>query len=329
MAQEKKDPKMENKLTKETAAIEEFQFTEGFDLQTKFKEMGDKYLARRKNGNPEFSRRFTDTFGDLVFSRNSEEMEKLMQFNPNSLLNAIFKAAESGALFSKKQVSLIPMTEYKKTVKNGVESKVATGKYDAVLFFDINFQKQEILKMENCKKFFTAEVHEGVKPIEDLSTGNYIFVGENIKTKPTIGYYAVFITTEGEKYDLFMTNATIKERASSSPGYDKSKYENTTSNVHYEKIVIRNLLKDIPHVNDSLKTILAADEGYTEYVEIGKGEGEGEQKNMLEEAKKQLHENTITPAESNFNDETGEIIEPEIVHEEKPQSSKKSESKYF
>ena len=75
-----------------------------------------------------------------------------------------------------------------------------------MVIFDINFQKQQVLKLKNCKRFFTSEVHEGVEILENLETGNIEFEGKNDVTKPTIGYYAVFITTEGEIrpfYDYF------------------------------------------------------------------------------------------------------------------------------
>ena len=91
-------------------------------------------------------------------------------------------------------------------------------------------------------------------------------MGENDVTKPTIGYYAVFITTEGERYDKFMTNAEIIERAKFNPNADLSKYKVTNNNIHFEKIVVRNLIKEIPKISEELKSIMSVDEHeYADY----------------------------------------------------------------
>lgn len=279
------------------------------DLKLNFKEMAKNHLQMRFADSPEFEKNFIKTFSDLVFSANSEQMEDLTRMNQNTLLNAVFRATETGASFAKKEVSLIPFAEKVKVKEGDIEKTISTGKLNAVVVFDINFQKQEILKLKNCKKLFTAEVKEGVKVIEDLTTGNYIFIGENDATKKTIGYYACFITTEGERYDLFMTNAEIIERAEFSPNFKKDNYAKSNGNIHFEKIVVRNLLKEIPKVSEQLNSILSYDEQFTEYVDVSTGEILGAE--SLEEAKKMLAQ--------------GEIVEPE--HESKSEPEPEPEPK--
>ena len=263
------------------------------DLQTNYKQIAETHLADRFSDNPEFKKQFLKTFSDLIFSQDEEKLEKLTKTRKNTLLNAVFVATEAGASFAKKEVSFIPYAVDKKITEKGVERKVATGEFDAKIIFDINFQKQQILKLKNCKKFFTAEVHESVKVIADLETGNTVFEGINDITKPTIGYYAMFITTEGERYDKFMTTAQIIERAKFSPQFKADKYKSTNNNIHYEKVVVRNLLKEIPKISENLKSIVAFDEvgDYTDYIEVG---GEHQEQieapkiNLLDEAKKEM-----------------------------------------
>jgi recombinational DNA repair protein RecT len=263
------------------------------DLQTNYKQIAETHLADRFSDNPEFKKQFLKTFSDLIFSQDDEKLEKLTKTRKNTLLNAVFVATEAGASFAKKEVSFIPYAVDKKITEKGVERKVATGEFDAKIIFDINFQKQQILKLKNCKKFFTAEVHESVKVIADLETGNTVFDGINDITKPTIGYYAMFITTEGERYDKFMTTAQIIERAKFSPQFKADKYKSTNNNIHYEKVVVRNLLKEIPKISENLKSIVAFDEvgDYTDYIEVG---GEHQEQieapkiNKLDEAKKEM-----------------------------------------
>ena len=263
------------------------------DLQTNYKQIAETHLADRFSDNPEFKKQFLKTFSDLIFSQDDEKLEKLTKTRKNTLLNAVFVATEAGASFAKKEVSFIPYAVDKKITEKGVERKVATGEFDAKIIFDINFQKQQILKLKNCKKFFTAEVHESVKVIADLETGNTVFEGINDITKPTIGYYAMFITTEGERYDKFMTTAQIIERAKFSPQFKADKYKSTNNNIHYEKVVVRNLLKEIPKISENLKSIVAFDEvgDYTDYIEVG---GEHQEQieapkiNKLDEAKKEM-----------------------------------------
>jgi len=270
------------------------------DLQTNYKQIAETHLADRFSDNPEFKKQFLKTFSDLIFSQDDEKLEKLTKTRKNTLLNAVFVATEAGASFAKKEVSFIPYAVDKKITEKGVERKVATGEFDAKIIFDINFQKQQILQLKNCKKFFTAEVHESVKVIADLETGNTVFEGINDITKPTIGYYAMFITTEGERYDKFMTTAQIIERAKFSPQFKADKYKSTNNNIHYEKVVVRNLLKEIPKISENLKSIVAFDEvgDYTDYIEVG---GEHQEQieapkiNKLDDAKKEMAKEKTEP----------------------------------
>lgn len=259
------------------------------DLQMNFKQVANEHLQLRFSDNPEFQKNFIKTFSDMVFSQSDEMLDTLTKMKKNTLLNAVFVATEAGASFAKKEISLLPFQSYKKVNEKGVERKVATGEFDAVVIFDINFQKQQLLKLQNCKRFFTAEVHEGVKVIEDLETGNIAFSGENDVTKPTIGYYAVFITTDDERYDKFMTNAEIIERAKFSPHFKADNYKQQGNNIHFEKLVIRNLMKEIPKISNELRSIMGHDEAgeFTSYTEIV-DEETGEITNKLEEAKKEL-----------------------------------------
>lgn len=256
------------------------------ELQTAFVVMSETHLKLRASDNPEFKKEFIKTFSDLIFSQNDEMLEKLQKTKPASLLNAVFKATEVGASFAKKEVSFIPYEIFKKESKNGVDKKVATGEYEALVIFDINFQKQQILKLKNCKRFFTAEIHDGMKILSDLISGNFVFEGENDVTKATVGYYASFISNENERYDLFMSCAEIIERAKFSPQFKAENYKKTSSSIHYEKIVVRNLMKIIPKISEELSSIIAYDEAseYTEYEDMtGKP-------SKLEEAKKELAE---------------------------------------
>jgi len=289
-------------------------------LQTNYKQLAENHLAERFSNNPEFKAEFIKTFSDLIFSQNDEMLEKLAKTRQNTLLNAIFKATEVGASFAKKEVSFIPYEIFKKTNEKGVEKKVATGEFDAMVIFDINFEKQQILKLPNCKRFFTAEVHEGVKITENLMTGTTDFEGENDITKPTIGYYACFITTEGEKYDKFMTLAQIVERASFSPQFKSSNYKQTSNNVHYEKLVVRNLLKEIPKISNELKSIMAVEDvQYHDYIEVNEPVQKIEEKkvNKLEQAKKEIADKkpskTSKPSkkEEKVDTDTGEITDVE------------------
>ena len=277
--------------TEKKSTTTDLQVNTVLGLQTNYKKLAENHLAERFANNPEFKAEFIKTFSDLIFSQNDEMLEKLAKTRQNTLLNAIFKATEAGASFAKKEVSLIPYEIFKKTTEKGVEKKVATGEFDAMVIFDINFEKQQILKLPNCKRFFTAEVHEGVKVTENLMTGTTDFDGENNITKPTIGYYACFITTEGEKYDKFMTLAQIVERANFSPQFKSGNYKQTSNNVHYEKLVVRNLMKEIPKISNELKSIMAVEEvQYHDYIEVNEPVQKIEEKKVskLEQAKKEI-----------------------------------------
>ena len=277
-------------------------------LQENFKSMSEMHLTMRGANNPEFKNQFLKVFSDLIFSQNDEMLEKLSKTKPASLMNAVFRATESGASFAKKEISFIPFEIFKKEKKSGADVKTATGEYEALVIFDINFQKQQILKLTNCKRFYTAEVHAGVEVISDLTTGNYSFDGKNDVTKETIGYYAAFQTTDNEIYDMFMTCAEIIDRAKFSPGYKEANYKKTGKSIHFEKIVVRNLMKIIPKISEELKSVLAYDESaeFTEYTDVTDGG------KALESAKKELS----PKKEPSKVAETADVaIEPETQNE--------------
>lgn len=302
------------KKTDETQTSNELQINSVLDLQTNFKALAENHLKQRFSDSPEFKKEFIKTFSDLIFSQDEEMLEKLSKTRTNTLLNSVFKATEAGASFAKKEVYFIPYAAYKKTTEKGVEKKVATGEFDAMVIFDVNFQKQTILKLENCKRFFTAEVHEGVKIIEDLTTGNKTFEGENDVTKPTVGYYACFITTEGERYDNFMTLSEIIDRAKFSPQFKAENYKQVNNNIHFEKVVVRNLLKEIPKISTQLKSILEVEDAhYSDYIEVNEPmqKIEAEKPNRLEEAKKEIVEKEKPKAKEIVDKETGEVSEVE------------------
>jgi len=300
--------------TEKKSTTTDLQVNTVLGLQTNYKQLAENHLAERFSNNPEFKAEFIKTFSDLIFSQNDEMLEKLAKTRQNTLLNAIFKATEAGASFAKKEVSFIPYEIYKKTNEKGVEKKVATGEFDAMVIFDINFEKQQILKLPNCKRFFTAEVHEGVKVTENLMTGTTDFDGENDITKPTVGYYACFITTEGEKYDKFMTLAQIVERASFSPQFKSGNYKQTSNNVHYEKLVVRNLMKEIPKISNELKSIMAVEEvQYHDYIEVNEPVQKIEEKKVskLEQAKKDIADKKPAKKAAKVDTDTGEISDVE------------------
>ena len=255
-------------------------------LQTDFIQLSDSHLQMRGSDNPDFKKQFVKTFSDLIFSQSDEMQEKLSRTRPTSLMNAIFRATEAGASFAKKEISFIPFEIFKKEKVNGADKKTATGEYEALIIFDINFQKQQILRLANCKKFYTAEVHDGVEIVSDLTTGNFTFEGKNDVTKPTIGYYACFISTENQVYDLFMTCSEIIERAKFSPQFKAENYKLTGKSIHYEKIVVRNIMKIIPKISNELKSVLAYDE-FTDYIDVIH---EAKPAQSLEKAKKELVE---------------------------------------
>ena len=255
-------------------------------LQRDYLQIAEKHLKLRASDNPEFQKLFIKTFSDMLFSQTDEMLEKLSKVREQSLVNAVFRATELGASFAKKEISVLPFEITVKENRDGVMVERKTGTYELTLITDINYQKQIILRMPNCKKFFTAEVHEGVEVIENLSTGNYDFIGVNSPSKPTIGYYASFLSTDNVLYDIFMSNSTIIDRAKMNPHYKSKLYENPSSNVHFEKIVVRNLMKIIPKTTQEAKSILITDQAfdYAEFVEVD----ESPKVNALEDAKKQI-----------------------------------------
>jgi len=256
------------------------------DFQNQFLSQVDVYLESRKSNSPEFKLAFEKVASDMIYSQTVDGLEAIKKARPLSLFNAVFVAAEIGASFAKKEISVLPFAAKITTTDGDVVTKKSTGENDLTIVVDINFQKQMILKMPNCKHFFTAEVHEGVEVVHDLSTGNRIFEGKNDTAKPTIGYYAKFFDVSGEIYDCFMSNSEIVERAKMNKvGFKPENYKNTSKSVHYEKIVVRNLLKEIPRVKNELSSVLAYDEIY----EITPSEDvTNEKPNALEAAKKEL-----------------------------------------
>lgn len=265
------------------------------EFQSEILSYCEPYLKARGVNNPEFKVKFGNTLSDMVFSQTEEGLEKLKKARPQSLLNAVYRASEVGASFAKGQISVLPFSADKTVTEKGVTRTIVTGQFNLTIVIDINYQKQMILAMPNCKKFFTGEVHDGVQVIKDLTTGLYIFEGTNYVTKPTIGYYACFITKDNEVYPLFMTCKEIIERAKCNPGYKDKNYENTNNNIHFEKIIVRNLLKEIPQISNELKSVLAWDENpeFTPYEDVT-NEGKA-----LESAKKEIAETTKPTIEKN------------------------------
>lgn len=268
------------------------------DFQKDLQVSSKNYLDIRGCNNPEFSAKFNKVLTDMLYSQTDDGIEALKKARPQSLFNAVFRASEIGASFAKKEISVLPFAASKTVKEGGVTKKIATGQNDLVIVVDINFQKQQILKMPNCKKFFTAEVTDGVQIYRDLTTGEYVFEGKNDVTKPTIGYYACFITTDGEVYPLFMTCGEIVDRARFNPGFNEKNYANTKNSIHYEKIVVRNLLKIIPNISDELKSILIL-EGSNEVQDVDHVVID-EPVNQLEEAKKELAEKSNQQREEEF-----------------------------
>lgn len=285
------------------------------NLENNFIELSKKHLEMRAANNPEFAERFIKTFSDLVFSQSDEMLEKLQKTHPNSLLNAVFRATELGASFARKEISFIPFEIFKKEKTNGVEKKVSTGEYEALVIPDINFQKQLIFKLQNCKHFFTCEVHDGIEVISNLSTGNFEFIGKNDVTKATIGYYAKFITIDDEVYDCFMSCAEIIERAKFSPQYKPDNYKVTGNSFHFEKVVVRNLMKIIPKISVELQSTLSLE--YSNEIENIAHEDVTDKVNKLENAKKELAAKKETA-----------IIENENVNTE-PEASNTEAGKFF
>ena len=254
-------------------------------VQNDLKALIPQYLIDRGINNPEFETAFKKTALDMIYSQSAEGLEAIKKARPLSLLNAVFVASEIGASFAKKEISVLPFAISKSEKQGDAIVKTKTGENDLTIVVDINFQKQLIHKMPNCKRFFTAEVKDGVEVYTDMTTGNRIFEGQNKATAKTVGYYACFIDNSGEKYDLFMTCAEIVERAKCNPNVKLENYKKTENSIHYEKIVVRNLLKEIPRTDSRLSSVIANDEAveYTPHEVI-----EDVSENKLEAAKKEI-----------------------------------------
>lgn len=229
-------------------------------VQNDLKALVPQYLIDRGINNPEFETTFKKTALDMIYSQSADGLEAIKKARPLSLLNAVFVASEIGASFAKKEISVLPFAISRSEKQGDAVVKTKTGENDLTIVVDINFQKQLIHKMQNCQRFFTAEVKDGVEVYTDMTTGNRIFEGQNKATAKTVGYYACFIDKSGEKYDLFMTCAEIVERAKCNPNVKLENYKKTENSIHYEKIVVRNLLKEIPRTDNRLSSVLANDE---------------------------------------------------------------------
>jgi hypothetical protein len=111
-----------------------------------------------------------------------------------------------------------------------------------------------------------------------------------------------------------MTLAQIVERASFSPQFKSSNYKQTSNNVHYEKLVVRNLMKEIPKISNELKSVLSVDEiQYHDYIEVEEPVQKIEEKkvNQLEQAKKEIAEKKPDKKEEKVDTDTGEITDIE------------------
>ena len=282
------------------------------EFQNQFLSQVDTYLNDRKINSPEFKLNFEKVAADMIYSQTTDGLEAIKKARPLSLFNAIFIATEIGASFAKKEISVLPFAAVVTTKVGDTTSKRATGENDLTVVVDINFQKQMILKMPNCQHFFTAEVHDGVQVFHDLATGNCLFEGKNDVTKPTVGYYSRFVDKSGEVYDLYMSCAEIVDRASMNKvGFKPDNYRKTSKSIHYEKIVVRNLLKSIPREESKLDSILAYDEvqELTPYEDVTDGG------KSLESAKREL-----IPKKEPVSDIKKE---PEVVSTEEAQESGK------
>ncbi len=114
-----------------------------------------------------------------------------------------------------------------------------------------------------------------------------------------------------------MTLAQIVERASFSPQFKSGNYKQTSNNIHYEKLVVRNLLKEIPKISNELKSVLSVDETqYHDYIEVEEPVQKIEEKKVsqLEQAKKEIAEKNpakTTKKDEKVNTDTGEISDVE------------------
>ena len=90
-----------------------------------------------------------------------------------------------------------------------------------------------------------------------------------------------------------MSCAEIIDRAKFSPGFKPYDYKKTNNSIHFEKIVVRNLMKIIPKLSNELKSVLAWDESseFTQYEDVT-NDGKA-----LEVAKKEIAETAKTATE--------------------------------
>ena len=111
-----------------------------------------------------------------------------------------------------------------------------------------------------------------------------------------------------------MTLAQIVERASFSPQFKSGNYKQTSNNVHYEKLVVRNLMKEIPKISNELRSIMAVEDvEYHEYIEVEEPVQKIEEKkvNKLEQAKKEIAEKKPAKKAEKVDTDTGEITDVE------------------
>jgi len=97
-----------------------------------------------------------------------------------------------------------------------------------------------------------------------------------------------------------MSCTEIIDRAKFSPGFKADNYKKTNNSIHFEKIVVRNLMKIIPRPSEELKSILAYDESseYTHYEDVtNDGKALEEAKKELSGRKEQVKGAEKTPAE--------------------------------
>jgi hypothetical protein len=114
-----------------------------------------------------------------------------------------------------------------------------------------------------------------------------------------------------------MTCAEIVDRAKFSPQFKPENYKQTGKSIHYEKIVVRNLLKLIPKISNELKSVLAWDENsdFSSYELIE------DDKKSLESAKKELAESVMVekpieqPIKAQEPEKTQEVVNSDIQSE--------------
>jgi hypothetical protein len=109
-----------------------------------------------------------------------------------------------------------------------------------------------------------------------------------------------------------MSCGEIIERAKFSPQYKPDNYKQTSNSIHYEKVVVRNLMKIIPKISVELQSTLSLE--YSNEIENTSYDDVTEKVNKLEEAKKNISEVVST--------------EPDKLSTE-PEAPKTEAAKYF